>query len=182
MGEYIKDHNSVCDENFSHVSPQCNILVAADGPAQGCDPPPDIPRIECAALRNTVFAAPCRHDAGSDPSGAIKAMNLKSVKMPTFTFLPDIDGLIGIREDAAAPRSRAGSPAGSAAGGRLATVLAYVASLPRRRRETAELSSFSDRELADISLSRGDIARIHDPKFAADYAERHNAVSHPAKA
>ena len=105
-------------------------------------------------------------------------MNLNSVKILTFTFLPAMHSPVGIRQDAAP----SGSTGWSAAGRRLAAILAYVASLRRRRREMVELSAFSDRELADIGLNRGDTARIHDPKFAADHAERHNAAIHPVKA
>lgn len=35
-----------------------------------------------------------------------------------------------------------------------------------------ELASFSDRELADIGLTRSDIPRVFDPEFAAEFAAR----------
>jgi len=92
-------------------------------------------------------------------------MNLNFAKMPAFTFLPDAPSQVGARQDSVQQ--------GGTIGRRLAAMLAFVASLPRRHRQLAELNAFSDRELADIGLNRCDIGRVHDPKFATDYAERH---------
>jgi len=96
-------------------------------------------------------------------------MNLNFAKMPAFTFLPDVPRQAGARSDLA----QTGSTIGAKLARRVTALLAFVASLPRRQRELSELNSLSDRELADIGLNRGDINRVHDPKFAADYAERH---------
>jgi uncharacterized protein YjiS (DUF1127 family) len=41
-----------------------------------------------------------------------------------------------------------------------------------RRRVVSELSQMSDRELADLGLSRYDIPRVFDPEFAAEHAAR----------
>ena len=46
---------------------------------------------------------------------------------------------------------------------------ARIADMPRRSREAAELSHFSDYELSDIGLNRSDLDRISTPEFAADY-------------
>lgn len=59
---------------------------------------------------------------------------------------------------------------GRALGRRIASFLAYVAALPSRMAERDELSNATDRDLADMGLTRGDIGRIHDPKFAAEFA------------
>jgi uncharacterized protein YjiS (DUF1127 family) len=53
---------------------------------------------------------------------------------------------------------------------RLGGALRWLAELPRRRRVMDELSSLSEHELADIGLSRGDVANVFDPNFAL----RHN--------
>ncbi len=39
-----------------------------------------------------------------------------------------------------------------------------------REATLAELALMSDRELADIGLSRGDLPRVFDPAFVADHA------------
>lgn len=103
-------------------------------------------------------------------------MNLNFAKIPAFTFLPDAPRQAGARQDSAQEARTQGRSLMS----RLAAMLAFVTALPRRQRQTAELENFSDRELADIGLNRGDIARVHDPKFAADYAARRpNALYFP---
>lgn len=38
--------------------------------------------------------------------------------------------------------------------------------LPRRQAVLNELSSLTDRELADIGLTRGEMSRVFDPRFA----------------
>jgi uncharacterized protein YjiS (DUF1127 family) len=40
----------------------------------------------------------------------------------------------------------------------------------QRRQVAAELALMTDRELADIGLSRADLPRVFDPAFAADHA------------
>ena len=47
-------------------------------------------------------------------------------------------------------------------GGLVSTLLA----MPRRRAVLDELSSLSDRELADIGLSRAELSHVFDPRFA----------------
>lgn len=50
---------------------------------------------------------------------------------------------------------------------RMASFVAYLSELRQRRAVIAELSMLSDRELADIGLSRVDLPRIFEPAFAA---------------
>lgn len=45
-------------------------------------------------------------------------------------------------------------------------VWAGIAALPRRRAVIDELRTLTDRELADIGLSRADVSRVFDPRFA----------------
>ena len=60
--------------------------------------------------------------------------------------------------------------ANRALGRRIMQFLAWLSAAPQRARHRAELARFSDSELGDIGLTRGDIGRIHDPAFAADHA------------
>src|SRR5689334_10523766 len=53
--------------------------------------------------------------------------------------------------------------------GLLAAVMARVAAWRRRREVMAEMAMMSDRELADIGLTRSDLPRVFDPDFAADH-------------
>ncbi len=48
---------------------------------------------------------------------------------------------------------------------RVKGMAASLANLPRRRAVIAELSALSDRELADIGLTRGELTRVFDPRF-----------------
>lgn len=58
---------------------------------------------------------------------------------------------------------------------KIAHVVAWIIEMPKRARQSAELSAMNDRELADIGLTRENVGRIHDPDFAADYAAARNA-------
>ena len=42
----------------------------------------------------------------------------------------------------------------------------FLATYPRRRALYEQLNAMSDRELRDIGLTRGDLARVFDPDFA----------------
>jgi uncharacterized protein YjiS (DUF1127 family) len=64
-------------------------------------------------------------------------------------------------------------------GDALAAVGAALASWPTRRATYDRLRRLSDRELADIGLTRGDIARVFDPDFALPAAPA-NANTVPA--
>ncbi|MCI0754252.1 DUF1127 domain-containing protein [Teichococcus vastitatis] len=61
----------------------------------------------------------------------------------------------------------------------LTTVLRAVVDYPRRRRVYDELSMLSDRELADIGLTRGDIPHVFETGAAA---QDNRAVDAPAGA
>ena len=51
----------------------------------------------------------------------------------------------------------------------LGHVLHQLADWQRRRAVMQEMSLMTDRELADIGLSRADMKRVFDPNFAADH-------------
>jgi uncharacterized protein YjiS (DUF1127 family) len=55
---------------------------------------------------------------------------------------------------------------------RLGDVLAKVVAYFRRGEVMTELSSMSDRELADIGLSRGNLTRVFDADFAQEHRSR----------
>jgi len=51
----------------------------------------------------------------------------------------------------------------------------WIIETPKRAQQSAELAAMSDRELADIGMTRENIARVHDQDFAADFAAARNA-------
>jgi uncharacterized protein YjiS (DUF1127 family) len=55
---------------------------------------------------------------------------------------------------------------------RFGDVLAKVVAYFRRGEVMTELSSMSDRELADIGLSRGNLTRVFDADFAQEHRSR----------
>ncbi len=55
---------------------------------------------------------------------------------------------------------------------RIADALAYLVALPRRRAVLDELSSLSDRELADIGIARSELNRVFQPTYAREHAAR----------
>ena len=48
----------------------------------------------------------------------------------------------------------------------------------RRRVVMAELAMLTDRELADIGLSRYDLQRVFDPRFVAEYARGRDYIAY----
>ncbi len=60
----------------------------------------------------------------------------------------------------AAPVQGTGAQGRPTLSGRLAAALRYVAEFPRRQAVLDELSSLSDRELADIGLHRGELTQV----------------------
>ena len=46
-----------------------------------------------------------------------------------------------------------------------------------RRQVVAELAQMTDRELADIGLSRADVARVFDGQFAAEHAHDRDYIA-----
>jgi uncharacterized protein YjiS (DUF1127 family) len=62
--------------------------------------------------------------------------------------------------------------AGRGIGRRIADALAYLVALPRRRAVIDELSTLSDRELADIGVARSELKRVFDPAFVNDRSAR----------
>lgn len=49
---------------------------------------------------------------------------------------------------------------------RIGDLVSALLAMPRRRAVLDELSSLSDRELADIGLSRAELSHVFDPRFA----------------
>ncbi|HEY7578257.1 MAG TPA: DUF1127 domain-containing protein [Acetobacteraceae bacterium] len=50
------------------------------------------------------------------------------------------------------------------------SILARLHAWHQRRQVAAELGLMTDRELADIGLSRTDLSRVFDPAFVSDHA------------
>lgn len=70
---------------------------------------------------------------------------------------PAVQGLEGTVADLRRPGLRAA----------VARLFRAIADMPRRRAVLDELANLSDRELADVGLSRHDLSRVFDPAFAA---------------
>lgn len=58
------------------------------------------------------------------------------------------------------------------------TLLAVFADWRRRRAVMAEMAMMTDRELADIGISRCDLSRVFDPSFAADHARGRDYIAY----
>jgi len=71
-------------------------------------------------------------------------------------------------DEAAEPSVKADSHHGS--GKWLSRLFAAVAEWHHRRMVIQEMSMMTDRELADIGLTRSDLPRVFDPAFAAEHA------------
>ncbi|NGM21111.1 DUF1127 domain-containing protein [Roseomonas stagni] len=65
----------------------------------------------------------------------------------------------------------------SAIGHGIAYAAEAVRAWPERRRTYENLRSLSDRELADIGLTRGDIARVFEPGFSANQPRPANGLA-----
>lgn len=57
-------------------------------------------------------------------------------------------------------------------------VLAKVTEWRRRRQVIEEMAMMTDRELADIGLSRSDLSRVFDPSFAANHARGRDYIAY----
>ena len=68
-----------------------------------------------------------------------------------------------------------GEPARPALAARLAGAVKWLVELPRRNAVMEDLSLLSDHELADIGLTRGDLGRVFDARFAAERNALHSS-------
>jgi uncharacterized protein YjiS (DUF1127 family) len=74
---------------------------------------------------------------------------------------------------------RAGvKPSGQEAGGWLHRLVMAVSAWRQRQAVLREMQTMTDRELADIGLSRADLSRVFDPAFAADYSRARNYIAY----
>ena len=59
-------------------------------------------------------------------------------------------------------------------GATLARWFGTLTAIPRRRAVLEELNMLTDRELADVGLTRGELGRVFDPVFAASRSLPHS--------
>jgi uncharacterized protein YjiS (DUF1127 family) len=76
------------------------------------------------------------------------------------------------------PQTAEVKPAARGLGGWLRRLATAVAGWRQRQAVLREMQTMTDRELADIGLSRADLARVFDPAFAADYTRGRNYVAY----
>jgi uncharacterized protein YjiS (DUF1127 family) len=60
----------------------------------------------------------------------------------------------------------------------LSRFMAAIADWRRRQAVMREMETLTDRELADIGLSRADLPRVFDPGFAADHARGRDYIAY----
>jgi uncharacterized protein YjiS (DUF1127 family) len=76
------------------------------------------------------------------------------------------------------PQTRTVSAPGGARPGLLSRLIAAVGAWRQRQMVLQEMQTMTDRELADIGLSRADLVRVFDPAFAADHARGRNYIAY----
>jgi len=79
---------------------------------------------------------------------------------------PQADAVAAVRVEAARARDAAIAAWLSRAVSGLAAVALAVWTWPERRAAYERLRGYSDRQLADIGLTRGDLPRVFEPGFA----------------
>jgi uncharacterized protein YjiS (DUF1127 family) len=62
----------------------------------------------------------------------------------------------------------------------LRSIASFIITYPERRAVFEHLNALSDRELADIGLTRGDLARVFDTDFAKARAVAGTPAARPA--
>jgi uncharacterized protein YjiS (DUF1127 family) len=75
-------------------------------------------------------------------------------------------------------RSRTVDATGGVRRGWLSRLMAAVGAWRQRQVVLQEMQTMSDRELADIGLSRADLVRVFDPAFTADYARGRDYIAY----
>jgi len=76
------------------------------------------------------------------------------------------------------PQTAEFKPSEHGAGTWLRRIVTAAAEWRQRQSVLREMQTMSDRELSDIGLSRGDLARVFDPAFAADYSRARNYIAY----
>lgn len=74
--------------------------------------------------------------------------------------------------DAVSARRDTGRRGGAGLGARVVAFARWLTDLPRRQALIAELAALSDHELNDIGLTRADLSRVFDHRYAADRSAR----------
>ena len=82
---------------------------------------------------------------------------------------------------AAEARLESGQALGQSLARGIGRAVAYLRSLPQRRATMNELRMLSERELADIGLSRSDLPRVFDPAFANECGAKRGPVGQFSK-
>ena len=91
-----------------------------------------------------------------------------SFELPSLSYIDASWEEPALREPAAVPQ-----PVGSTGiGAWLSRKVAAVVAWRRNSEAAAELRAMSDRELADIGLSRSDLTRVFQPGFQQDLYQR----------
>lgn len=93
-------------------------------------------------------------------------MNIRVAKTETpvvTNFSPALPDSLRLAGEARAPR------------GLFARLRAWASAAMRRRAVIAELNMLSDRDLADIGLTRADLPRVFDPEFVREHEIRRTA-------
>ncbi len=75
------------------------------------------------------------------------------------------------------PTARVNAPGGSAKTW-FGRIVSAFAEWRQRQAVLQEMQTMSDRELSDIGLSRADLARVFDPKFAADHSRGRDYIAY----
>jgi len=76
------------------------------------------------------------------------------------------------------PQTRSFGSRGGSRSGWFSRFMAAVGAWRQRQAVLSEMQTMTDRELADIGLSRSDLVRVFDPAFAADHARARDYIGY----